>query len=373
MTLKTVAHLALDGDTSGYFPQLGKSYDRSKYRMLFVTLREMEPSLRASLEASGVQCFSCVAHSRFGYPLAMLRLARLLRREHVDIVHAHLFDPSVVGLLTAWLMRTPVRVMTRHYSDYHTRIHKKWHVRLDRLCTALSHRVIAVSQHTKDHMLSEENAPADKVRVVLNGIDFTRVRTSGPDVRESLRREFGIADGFLLLIVARLHPEKGHTYLFSALAELRKRLPKPFKLVVAGKGTYDQQYRDEVRALGVDDVVHFAGFRTDVADLIAAADVMILPSVAEAFGLVLCEAMFLGTPVVATRVGGIPELIEDGVDGLLVPAADSGALAGAIAKVLNDTETRERIRGTGREKVTRRFRFDRMLRDYEAVYEELAR
>lgn len=363
MTVKTVAHIALDGDTSGYFPQLGKWYDRTKYRMLFITLRAIEPSLRAALEESGVQCFSLDASSRAAYPLTLMRLVRILRRERVDIVHTHLFDPSVVGLLAAWMVRTPVRVMTRHYSDYHTRIHKKWHVLLDRLCTALSHRVIAVSEHTKEHMEHEEAAPAGKVRVVLNGIDFTRVHESGPDAQARIRREFGIDDGYLLLIVARLHAEKGHTYLFRALLELGKRLRKPFKLIVAGKGTAEQEYRNEVRDLGLDDVVHFAGFRRDIPDIIAAADVMILPSVAEAFGLVLCEAMYLGTPVVATRVGGIPELIEDGVDGRLVPPADSEALAAAIADVVED----ERPRPSGREKVAQRFRFDQMLRAYEST------
>jgi len=100
----------------------------------------------------------------------------------------------------------------------------------------------------------------------------------------------------------------------------------------------------------------------------AAADLVILPSVAEAFGLALTEALYLGAPVVATRVGGIPEIVDDGVDGILVPPADSKALADAIVDLLNDQERRQRMAGAGREKVRTRFSFEDMVRSYEAIY-----
>src|SRR5262249_49724600 len=154
--------------------------------------------------------------------------------------------PSVIGLLAGQLAGAPLRVMTRHYSDYHTRIHKKWHVRLDQLCTRLCHGVIAVSQHTADHMVSEEGAPREKLQVVLNGIDFDRVKLSSPDARERIRREFAAEDEILLLIVARLHPEKGHHYLFEALPEIARRAHRPVRLLVAGAGTFEAAYRDEV-------------------------------------------------------------------------------------------------------------------------------
>lgn len=371
MSRTTIVHFALDSDTSGFFPQLGKLHDRDAYRMIFATLRPIDPKLRAYMDSVGVETFSCNVTSRLMYPLAMLRLARFLRREHVHILHAHLFDPSVVGLVTAWFVRTPVRIVTRHYSDYHTRIHKRWHVKLDQLCTALSHRVIAVSKHTAEHLIDVESAPAAKVRVVLNGIDFERVRNPRPETRDRIRREFLPNDGYLLVIVARLHPEKGHTYLFHALPEVRKRMSRPVVLIVAGKGPFDEPYRAEVRTLGVDEMVHFAGFRDDISDVIAAADLMVLPSVAEAFGLAVSEAIYLGTPVISTRVGGIPEIVDDGVDGVLVPPSDAAALADAIVSLLNDHERRARMAGAGRDKVVTNFKFEDMLRRYEAIYQEL--
>jgi glycosyltransferase involved in cell wall biosynthesis len=302
----------------------------------------------------------------------MVALARCLRRERVDVLHTHLFEPSVVGLLAGVLARTPVRVMTRHYSNYHTRIGKQWHVRADRLCNKMSHAIIAVSQHTADHIVTEEATRAAKVHVILNGIDFSRVRVSDPSAPARLRRELGAAERPLLLLPGRLHPEKGQSHLFRALPLVRQRLsPKPLVLV-AGDGSFEAVYRAEVRSLGCDDLVKFLGFRTDLPDLMAAADLVLLPSVAEAFGLVLAEALYLGVPVVATRVGGIPEIVSDGIDGILVPPADSGALAEAITELLSDEPRRRKLAGSGRAKVEERFRFEDMVRRYEQLYDRLA-
>jgi glycosyltransferase involved in cell wall biosynthesis len=338
--------------------------------MYFATLNPMAGWLRELMQSEGVKCFSCDCVTRSEYLIGMIRFARYLRRERVDILHTHLFEPSVVGLLAGLLARTPTMVMTRHYSDYHTRIKKKWHVRLDRLCTRLCHAVIAVSRHTADHLIEVEKAPREKVQTILNGIDFERVRPSGSDARGRVRREFGAENEHLLLIVARLHPEKGHHYLFQALPEISHRASKPVRLLVAGAGSFEEIYREEVRAIGCDDIVTFLGFRRDSPDLIAAADLLVLPSLAEAFGLVLTEALYLGTAVVATKVGGIPEIIDDGVDGVLIPPADRDALACAILELLENPQKRQSLAGAGREKVLTKFRFEEMVRSYEGVYAE---
>ena len=367
--MQHIFHFAQDSDTSGFFPQLARWHDRTHYKMYFGTLNPIAPWLREYMESQGVECYSCDCRNRAQYPMGMIRLARFLRKKKVDILHTHLFEPSVIGLLAGLLARKPLRVMTRHYSDYHTRINKKWHVRLDQLCTRLSHAVIAVSRHTAEHMIETEHAPRQKVHPVLNGIDFDRAKISSSDAAARIRREFVAEDASLLVIIARLHPEKGHHYLFQALPEVRRNARRPVKLLVVGAGPFDRTYREEIRALECDDMVSFVGFRQDAADLIAAADLVILPSVAEAFGLVLTEALYLGTPVVATQVGGIPEIVDDGVDGVLVAPANSAALADAIVQLLNDGERRSRMAGAGREKVCERFRFDEMVRSYEAVYQ----
>jgi glycosyltransferase involved in cell wall biosynthesis len=369
--IRRILHLAQDDDTSGFFPQLGRWHDRSRYAMWFGTLRPIAPWLKTYMEAHGVRTLSLDCKSRGDYPSALLRLARVLEDEEIDILHTHLFDPSVVGLAAGVLAGTPIRVVTRHYSDYHTRIHKSWHVRLDQFCTWSAHAVVAVSEHTAAHLRSAENAPPGKVHVIPNGIDFERVRISSDDAAARIRTEFG-TDHALLLMAARLHPEKGYEHLFAALPEIAQRLGDRVRLLIAGTGTFEAAYRERVRALGCSHLVHFLGFRRDLPDLMAAADLFVLPSVAEAFGLVLAEALYLGTPVVATRTGGIPEIVDDGVNGILVPPGDSTALAEAVARLLTDEPTRRRMRGAGRDKVLAQFRFDTMLQRYEALYETLA-
>lgn len=365
-------HFAEDGDTSGFFPQLAQLHDRERYDMLFGTLKPIAPWLDKHMKAHGVRTLSLDSARRSGYPQALATLARTLRRERIDILHTHLFDPSVVGLTAGLLARTPVRVLTRHHSDYHTRIHKRWHVRLDRFCTWAADAVIAVSAHTADHLMHAEAAPAAKIRVVPNGIDFARVRLSSEDAPRKIRDEHAPDGQRLMLMAARFHPEKGYDVLFAALPEIRRRLDGRVRVLIAGTGPLDAEYRARVRAIGGDDIVRFLGFRRDLPDLMAAADVFVLPSVAEAFGLVLAESLYLGTPVVATRVGGIPEIVDDGVDGILIPPGDPEALTGALVGLFRDEARRLGMRGRGRDKVIARFRFEEMLRRYEELYHELA-
>jgi len=365
---RSILHFAQDADTSGLFPALAKWHDSERYRMIFGTLNAIEPRLRDLMLSQGVEVLSCDARGRAQFPLAMVRLARVLRRERIDVLHTHLFEPSVVGLQASLIARTPVRVMTRHYSDYHTRIDKTWHVRLDQMCIRLYDDVIAVSEHTARHLIEVEGAPPEKVHTVLNGFDTARVRIPDAAEIERLREELGAADAHLLVTVGRLHPEKGYEHLFGALPRISEQVDRPVILVVAGAGPFEGQFRRRVAELGCADQVRFLGFREDATSLIAAADVFVLASVAEAFGIAVAEALYVGTPVVATTVGGIPEIADDGVDGLLVPAGDSDALAEAVAGLLNDSGRRAAMADAGREKVIERFSFERMVREYEVIY-----
>lgn len=133
-----IVHFAEDGDTSGYFPAIAKYRNTERYNMVFATLKPMAPWLETFMRDRGVQTFSGNAGSRLGYPAVILRLARRLRQEQAEIFHAHLFDPSVVGLTAAALAGNGSRILTRHYSNYHTRINRPLHVKLDQWCTALS-------------------------------------------------------------------------------------------------------------------------------------------------------------------------------------------------------------------------------------------
>jgi glycosyltransferase involved in cell wall biosynthesis len=220
-------------------------------------------------------------------------------------------------------------------------------------------------------MVEREGVAQSKIRVVLNGIDFDRVREPEPSARDAIRREWAPAGEALLVCVGRLHPEKGYDVLFEAMPQVSRDLTGRVRLLVLGEGSFEAEYRRHISRLGLDQIVHFLGFKRDAPAYIAAADVFVLASVAEAFGLVLAEALYLGTPVVTTRVGGIPEIVDDGRDGVLVPPSDAGALASALTSLARSPELRRSLSGAGRAKVLERFRFDRMVAQYESVYREL--
>ena len=369
--MKTLLHFIQDSDTSGIFPNLAKWHDKERYRVLFASLNEFDPLLRNYMQSQGVECFSCDAKSRKDYVSAILKLSAYLKKEKVDILHVHLFDPSIVGLLAAIKAGTKYRIMSRHYSDYHTRIDKNWHVRLDKMCNRLSNKIIGVSEHTSDHVVEVEGAPREKVLTIYNGIDFDRVKPSDDDFRKRIRQEFAAEDKFLILTTGRLHPEKGYLYLFPAVAKLKKLTNKPFVWLIAGKGPLESDFRQCVSNLGCDDVIKFIGFLKDIPDLMSTADVFVLPSVAEAFGVVFAEAIYLGTPIVATKIGGIPEIVTDGVDGILIPPADSDALANTLADLIAHPEKLKSLLNASKQKVIDRFEFEDMTRKYETAYEGL--
>lgn len=369
--MKTLLHFIQDSDTSGIFPNLAKWHDKSKYRVLFASLYEFDPQLRDYMHSQGVDCFSCDATSRKDYPQVIAKLARYLKQEKVDILHTHLFDPSITGLLAGKLAGTKYLVSTRHYSDYHTRVNKKWHVRLDQMCNRLSQKVIGVSQHTSDHMIEAEKCPPEKVVTIYNGIDFDRVKPSADDFRSRIRREFDAENKFLILTTGRLHPEKGYPHLFEAIPKLKTLTDKPFLWLIAGKGALKDKFEADVARLKADDVVKFIGFRKDIPDLMSTADLFVLPSVAEAFGVVFAEAIYLGVPIVATKIGGIPEIVDDGSDGILIPPADSDAIASTVADLINNPQKLAGLKNNGREKVIEKFEFEEMTRRYEKVYEDL--
>jgi len=365
-------HFAEDSDTSGYFPALAKYRNRKRYKMAFATLKPMAAWLETFMHERDVATFSCNAGSRLAYPAVILRLARRLREGQSQIFHAHLFDPSVVGLTAAALAGVPCRVLTRHYSNYHTRINRPLHVKLDQWCTARSHHVIAVSNETAEHLIGVEGAPTSKVTAIHNGIDFERIKPSGPGARQRVRAELGLGDLFTFLIAGRLHPEKGYEHLFEAVRLLKDREGQPFVLLVAGRGPFLERYQQRVSALGIADRVRFLGFRDDLPDLMTSSDLFVLPSVAESFGLVLAEALYLGLAVVASRVGGIPEIVDDGVDGLLVAPGDAQDLAAAMEAFLCRKVILPGLGAVAVEKVRKRFDFEQMLKKYEAIYEQLA-
>jgi glycosyltransferase involved in cell wall biosynthesis len=293
-------------------------------------------------------------------------LLAYLRRREIDLLHAHLFRAELLGTRAAEEAGTPAVVATAHSS----RVRSPSDIAALAAVTPSIHRLIVPSAAIAAKVRAEGRGAAE-ITVVPNGVDLDRLsRHRSSRDTAAVRAELGIpAQAFLIGVVARLEPEKGHRYLLEALPAIVNAVPNPWLLLV-GEGPEADALRAQAGSLPLAaQRVVIAGFQTDIEAVTLALDVAVLPSLREAQGLALLEAMAARRPVVASAVGGIPETIRDGKDGLLVPPADPQALAAAIVRLARDAKLRDRLAASGRRRVER-FSVTASVRRVEAIYEE---
>jgi len=332
--------------------------DRDGYR-LQVAHWGTPSALQAELERLGIPVLRLE-----GGP-SLLRLARSfghqVRRLRPDVVHTHLFDADLIGILTARLLGVQGCCATIHSFSFFATPRHRWRYRW--LLGPLVGRFLAVSRALADYLVHQCRLPASRVRVVANGIDTARFAPAAFATPRS-------APGPTVGVLTRLDARKGLPYLLQAMAQIRSDFPNA-RLLIGGDGEDRSALEQEARSLGLTGRVEFVGAVSDSADFYRRLDLFVLPSLDEAFGLVLLEAMAAGLPVVGTRVGGIPEILEDGSQGLLVAPADSQALARAIRELCGDP-LRQRQMGERACQQARRFDIARTAKELQAVYEELA-
>lgn len=338
--------------------------DRSRFEPIVCVSRTIAtPSpLIDDLNEAGVSILPLTRSSRRALR-AWSPLLGFLHREQVDILHSHMFGSNAWGAAFAILSRTPVFVAHEHGSASQGGSLRSF---LDRwLIGRAADAFIAVSQEDRRKMINVFGIPSDKVRLVMNGI----VPLQPP--RSDLRAELGIPpDAEVVGTLAVLRREKALEILIDAAKLLALTFPR-LKVLIAGTGPEEKQLRALVRARDLEDTVVMLGFRSHVADVLAALDVAAFTSDREGSPLAVMESMAAGKPVVATRVGGVPELIEDGVHGLLVPPRDPGALADAVTLLLRDPSLRAELGRRGRERQRRDFDIAATVRRVEDLYEEL--
>lgn len=288
-------------------------------------------------------------------------LAGLHRRLRPDVVHWHAARAHALGLLAARLAPVPARILSRRV-DFPVR--GSLGSRL--LYADPADRIVAISEGVREALVRSGVRP-DRIRVVPSGIDLAPF--DAPCDRAALRARMGIARETVLAVnVAALAPHKSQTTLLNAAARLRDRAPA-VRVWIAGEGPLRAPLLEEHASLGLGDRVRFLGFRTDVPDLLRAADIFCISSWLEGLGTSILDAMAAGLPVVATRVGGIPEAVTDGQTGLLVPPRDPERLADALAALAADPDRRARMGRQARLKV-RAFSADLTAERTRAVYKE---
>jgi glycosyltransferase involved in cell wall biosynthesis len=340
--------------------------DRSRYDVCVVSLSNGSSVRR--LQRAGI---STMVIEEPDDAIAVGALAAHLARIQPDVIHNHMYRAEVVGTKAALALDAagyprPYVVSTVHSSRVRPPEDRE---ELRRLTPSMD-RLIAVSDAIVDK-IQDEGREGAEVSLIYNGVDLERYDHQEPCC--TLREEYGMEPGAQIVgIVARLEPEKGHATLLDAWPLVLRSCPDAYLLVV-GEGSRCDALMAQAADLGIARRVVFTGRREDVPAVTAALDVAVLPSYREAQGLSVLEAMALSRPVVASNVGGIPEMIEDGVTGLLVPPRDPEALAAAIVRLLSDHSLADMLGRAGHDLVHRRFCIEQMVSAIEDIYDEGAR
>lgn len=318
-------------------------------------------SLEKELHSCGVPVHDLTAREGIDFNV-ILRLRRILKEENIEILHTHNYSAWLYGTAANIGWRA-LQIHTEH-SKVEDLLRRKW---LERALSHVTDAVVAVSAQVRDHLVQDIRASSRRVRLIYNGIDTGRFQRVGA-LRSRTRKELGFEDGVTVFgIVARLEPVKDHDILLRAFARIFSS-GMDARMVVVGDGSLRYDLMGKVRGNGLQGKVIFLGERSDIPELLNAMDVYVLSSHDEGLNLTLLEAMSAGLPVIATRAGGNPEVVIEGITGILVPLRDEDSLHAAMCRLLHDHEERRRMATEGERRVVESFSLKRMIEEYENLY-----
>lgn len=291
------------------------------------------------------------------------KLAKLLRKERPDILHTHNTHAFMDGTLASLLSRIPAKIHTDHARSFPDSRH---YMIAENLCSRVFDRVIAVSNHSKSQLVHYEGIKPSKIDVIYNGVNFDTTLATGLSVRE----ELGITPATPLIgTISRLTAQKGTRYLLEAIPAIVEQCPRAEFLIV-GDGDQREKLEQQSRSLGIDRIIHFVGYQKAVDRYIEALDLFAMPSIWEGMPLGLLEVLSMGKPVVATSVGGIPEVIVDQETGYLVPPENASTLANTIIQAIGNPSLKT-MATAGQERYKQYFQERVMVANYENLYETL--
>jgi glycosyltransferase involved in cell wall biosynthesis len=302
-------------------------------------------------------------------PRTLPDLIRIIRDQRIDVLHCHGYGSTTFGRLAGALTQTPVLVH-EHMIDGGIPAYLGV---MDRVLAPLATRGVAVSEAVADFMVRRRHLDPGRIEVVRNGAPdefFCRV---SPGEQAETRTRLGLdADGLYVGIVGRLHPIKGHDVFLDAVAGITATHPKA-RFLVVGDGELSTPLRLQAHELGINDVVDFMGYQPDLLAYLQAFDVLVIASRSEGAPLVVLEGMAGGKAMVATRVGGIPEILTHGEHALLVPSEDPEAMGRAIVRLLDDPDLREGLGRAAEDLCDREYRVRHTVARLETLYREVLR
>jgi len=358
------------GGTEKQVLYLLQNLDPERFDLHVACLRRYGPLLNL-VEASGLPLSEYRIESLWKYTTIrqQLRFAHYIRRHRIDIVHSYGFYTNMFALFAARLAAAPLIVASiRDTGAYLTEMQR----RAQRVACLMADRILVNADAVKKWLV-DTGYCEDKITVIRNGIVFSN--PPAPNIRNAVRREFGIPlDTPVVGVHSRLSPVKGINYLLLAAPEILAQFPETTFLIIGDDGlhnTYKQVLENQASLLGIRDRVIFTGFRLDVPALLSAVDISVMPSLTEGLSNSLLESMAASRAVVATRVGGNPEIVDEGRSGFLIPPKDPVAIAQAICRLIADPNLAKSFGRAGKERVLSRFSMTRSAQETERFYLDL--
>ena len=343
-----------------------KRLDRDKFSSIVCCLRSKEGVYEKELEKAGIRVIKLNFNSRFDLR-GIQRLAKLIKEEKVDIVHSHMYRANIPSLIAGRLAKVPVKIVQIHnIEDWKGR--REWV--MERLFFRWADKIVGVSKAVLDYERRFVKLPKDKTFVLYNGINLKEFEEC--EVDKKLKLNLGIPERVKVVgLVARLHPDKGQDIILDIAKDIREKIGEVYFLFI-GSGEYGEKLKERVRKEGLENCVIFTGGVKDIRRYYSLMDISVLPSRIEGFSNVILESFASGIPVIATRTGGNPEVIEDGKNGFLIDYGDKEELKEKIIKLLQDDDLRRKMGERGRKEV-KKFSLERMVEETEKLYEDSLR
>ena len=356
-----------------------KGLDKEKYDVTLMSgpVEDASQERRTQVEEYGIRYIHLpvlVRNIHMVYDLiALFKIYRFLAKEKFDVVHTHTSKAGLLGRFAAKLAGTPLVVHTPHghiFYGYFRRLKTKMFIRLEKIASRMTNKIVALTDREKSDYITHKIVREGKCIVIHSGIELDRYRELTIEEKNKLKKEIGIPEDAMVVGTAgRLISVKGPEFMIKASQHISLESPETY-LVFAGDGPLKEDLQTLAKETGTDKNIIFLGWRDDVPRILSVFDIFLLPSLNEGMGRVLAEAMALGKPIVASNVGGIPDLVIHGKNGYLVPPQNPEELAKYTQLLLEDKDKREKMGRAGKEMASG-FTHEAMVQKIARLYEEL--
>ncbi len=363
-----VLHIYQNSKVGGIQQQilnLFKEYDSAVFNPIFCCLGPKK-DIGKEIEKLG---FDCIALNRKRYhkfsPGIVIDIYKLIKKRHIHILRTHKYRANLYGRLAGWLAGVNVMIASLHI-DYGNKDEYLGRRISNRLLSNVTDKIIAVSESVKRDAIKYDRIEPLKISVIRNGVDTDKF--DGAKFPDNIKNEFSVTEKDIVIgFVGRIVNSKGLIYLINAFSQLKKTYDN-ISLFIVGDGSLRDDLEKEVKKIAIHNNVVFTGKRRNIPDFLSCFDIFVLPSIKEGLPNSLLEAMAMGKPIVAAKVGGIPEVLQNGTTGLIVPPRDPESLAKAIKSLIDDEHRAKNIGNAARKFILENYSIKSTVQKWQTLY-----